>query len=601
MTLVANSSSSVASSAASTPDASSSSPLITSANLEQSLPKGNAHANNAPELTIKIPETSSAAPTVDAGTIRPASPTNSAIGVGINDDINCVPCIAAAKRRAASQESTTKHSHTAAVEGHSHEEKKVVELTVQIPALPQVANPPTSPQSAPCKPCDDFKLQKSFHRRCLPCPPAISFSSQEGQKIFRMALESGHLDGYFQLAEQFTTQMEPSFCGLASLCVVLNALEVDPQRIWKGGWRWFSETMLDCCVPIAQIEKDGITFPQMVCLAKNHGLDAAKVGRGEDVEAFRNAVKEATHWNAENPQDKKHMIVSYSRKTFEQSGDGHFSPIGGYCPEKDLVLILDVARFKYPPHWVSLEKLCASMQQLDPVTKKPRGWMLLSVREDEPDPETPKIGNRTLHFVLMTGADNDWNGLSKFLGEKIRGISSCPCGYDLECKECNEPGPEDDPESKRETQTSHNNCFCALAAEDFVAGVSAFVKHYGINYVPPEIQKRVDSLKGQLRNTDVYKLFFKVMQGQTDIRPVKALGAIDLAAEYVSILFLAMPKKFWEDLKPDIPCKHFFRTTGKDLYVDQSLLYPEISALRKQMTELIERSKHSMNRCCGGQ
>jgi hypothetical protein len=30
-------------------------------------------------------------------------------------------------------------------------------------------------------------------------------------------------------------------------------------------------------------------------------------------------------------------------------GDGHFSPVGGYHAGKDLVLILDTARFKYPP------------------------------------------------------------------------------------------------------------------------------------------------------------------------------------------------------------------------------------------------------------
>ena len=29
-------------------------------------------------------------------------------------------------------------------------------------------------------------------------------------------------------------------------------------------------------------------------------------------------------------------------------GDGHFSPLGGYNEDKDMVLILDTARFKYP-------------------------------------------------------------------------------------------------------------------------------------------------------------------------------------------------------------------------------------------------------------
>jgi glutathione gamma-glutamylcysteinyltransferase len=41
----------------------------------------------------------------------------------------------------------------------------------------------------------------------------------------------------------------------------------------------------------------------------------------------------------------KHMVVSYSRKTLQQTGDGHFSPIGAYNPETQHALVLDVARF----------------------------------------------------------------------------------------------------------------------------------------------------------------------------------------------------------------------------------------------------------------
>lgn len=45
------------------------------------------------------------------------------------------------------------------------------------------------------------------------------------------------MEVYFPLAEQFTTQALPSFCGLASLAMVLNALQVDPKRVWQGSWR----------------------------------------------------------------------------------------------------------------------------------------------------------------------------------------------------------------------------------------------------------------------------------------------------------------------------------------------------------------------------
>ena len=40
------------------------------------------------------------------------------------------------------------------------------------------------------------------------------------------------------------------------------------------------------------------------------------------------------------------VVVSYSRKQLGQTGDGHYSPIGGYHRASDQVLILDVARFK---------------------------------------------------------------------------------------------------------------------------------------------------------------------------------------------------------------------------------------------------------------
>ena len=65
---------------------------------------------------------------------------------------------------------------------------------------------------------------------------------------------------------------------------------------------------------------------------------------------------------------------------------------GGYNPNEDLVLLLDVARFKYPPHWVPLKLLYQSMLYLDQTTQKTRGWMLCK--------PAPKI--QSLFFDLNT-------------------------------------------------------------------------------------------------------------------------------------------------------------------------------------------------------
>jgi len=62
---------------------------------------------------------------------------------------------------------------------------------------------------------------------------------------------------------------------------------------------------------------------------------------------------------------------------------GHFSPVGGYCAAQDMVLIMDVARFKYPPHWVPLPLLFQSMNEPDTETKKCQGYAVLSVGDSD--------------------------------------------------------------------------------------------------------------------------------------------------------------------------------------------------------------------------
>lgn len=54
-------------------------------------------------------------------------------------------------------------------------------------------------------------------------------------------------------------------CGLAALSMILNALQIDPKRLWKVPWRWFSEDLLDCCAPLEEVKKKGITFDEFSC------------------------------------------------------------------------------------------------------------------------------------------------------------------------------------------------------------------------------------------------------------------------------------------------------------------------------------------------
>src|SRR5215813_5260972 len=131
-------------------------------------------------------------------------------------------------------------------------------------------------------------MGQTLYRRPLPAE-AIAFSSAEGRQLFAEALASRGLEGYFPLAEQFHTQSDPAFCGLGSLVVALNALAIDPGRLWKGPWRWFSEDLLDCCVPLEHVRERGLDMDELACLARCNGAD---------VQAFRASGASLAQWRA---------------------------------------------------------------------------------------------------------------------------------------------------------------------------------------------------------------------------------------------------------------------------------------------------------------
>lgn len=182
---------------------------------------------------------------------------------------------------------------------------------------------------------------------------------------------------YFRLAETFHTQEEPSYCGLASLAMVLNALLIDPGRVWKGVWRWYAEGLLECCEPLAVVQKSGVTLEKLACTARCNYVEAETIF-GADEDTLRAMAQRVCSQPPEAPEE--FVIAAYSRRELGQTGDGHFSPIAGYHAPSDRVLVLDVARFKYPPQWLPVADLSRAMQPIDAASGKPRG--LLAIRKD---------------------------------------------------------------------------------------------------------------------------------------------------------------------------------------------------------------------------
>lgn len=257
----------------------------------------------------------------------------------------------------------------------------------------------------------------SFRGRALPSN-LIAFNSTEGKQRFMYALQNDCAESYFPLAQQFLNQMDPAYCGITTLVLILNALAIDPNVRWRGGWRWYGDEQMlleRCCIEKERVEREGVTLEQFCGLARCQGVEITKKRplreRGEqqnapssldahDVNDFRNDIINAvrmppkTHWetdlemgtnnvNTHNASQNNasnggyFLVTSFGRSSLSQTGDGHFSPIAAYHEPSDSCLVLDVARFKYAPYWVTVKDLYDAMIQEDKATGQSRGWLLM--------------------------------------------------------------------------------------------------------------------------------------------------------------------------------------------------------------------------------
>lgn len=233
---------------------------------------------------------------------------------------------------------------------------------------------------------------RSAFRRPLPAS-LVAFSSTEGRRLFSEAMRDGHLEAYFPLSEQFVTQSEPMFCGLGTLTMVMNALGVDPRRRWRDtegpGWRWWADEMFPtpCSGSLSALRADGVTMEDFELLASAAGASVRMVRAAEEgvtVDDFRQQVATASRME----EDSFH-VQSFCRASLGQTGGGHFSPIGGYHAATDSALVMDVARFKYPPYWVPIPDLYAASGAVDDETGRSRGWFTLGASADETSPLPP--------------------------------------------------------------------------------------------------------------------------------------------------------------------------------------------------------------------
>jgi Phytochelatin synthase len=218
------------------------------------------------------------------------------------------------------------------------------------------------------------------HADTLPLPDSlIDLRSAQGEQLLR---HPGVLEGYVPLAANFLTQRTQAYCGVASIVVVLNTLgvpaptspEYEPYLTFTQDN--FLDARTEAVLPREVLAKQGMTLDQIGQLLALHPVEAEVHHAGDSsLDEFRGLARE--HVGGEG----RAVIVNYLRKAINQERGGHISPLAAYDAETDRFLILDVARYKYPPVWVRAEDLFAAMNTTDADNQnRTRGYVL--VRKD---------------------------------------------------------------------------------------------------------------------------------------------------------------------------------------------------------------------------
>ncbi|MGO9703124.1 MAG: phytochelatin synthase family protein [Xanthobacteraceae bacterium] len=217
-----------------------------------------------------------------------------------------------------------------------------------------------------------------LNAQTLPLPDNLTdLNSEQGEKFF---FESGGLQSYFGVADNFVTQKTQAYCGVASIVMVLNALHTPaPTTPEYQPYHTFTQDNLldahtDAILPREVLARQGMTLDQLGALLSLHPA-TVEVHHAEDggLDVFRSSARDYL-------AAKDHfVIVNYLRKSIGQERGGHISPLAAYDAQADRFLILDVARYKYPPVWVKAADLFAAMNTTDAANNnKTRGYVLVT-------------------------------------------------------------------------------------------------------------------------------------------------------------------------------------------------------------------------------
>ena len=180
---------------------------------------------------------------------------------------------------------------------------------------------------------------------------------------------------FLPLVEQFVTQANLAYCGVASAVMALNSLAVPaPPAQGYGTYRfWTQDNLFSTAAAQATVAPETVARRGMTLVQRWHGDQLS-------LPQLRGLLRQSLA----DPSDR--LLVNYHRSALGQQGGGHISPLAAYDERGDRVLLLDVARYRYPSVWVPIPALWQAIRMVDPDSGLSRGLVRLRWSGAAPPP-----------------------------------------------------------------------------------------------------------------------------------------------------------------------------------------------------------------------
>jgi len=202
---------------------------------------------------------------------------------------------------------------------------------------------------------------------------------------------SEYSNDFFLLSSGLDAQINQAYCGVASAVAIVNSLrfihddgvDVPTDPVYEPYPYATQIDIFNACTKANVISNagggpgiDGVLTPpyglnmeQVASLLQCH-LHSTKTNDWkvtiQNVDATHQTVGKMK-FDLKNAlaDSNSRILVNYDRTAIGQNGGGHWSPVGSYSERQDTFLLLDVAKYKYPPVWVPSDRLFDGMSTQD--------------------------------------------------------------------------------------------------------------------------------------------------------------------------------------------------------------------------------------------